>query len=442
MFFSRDAARTAVHETIAARRDELTTLSRRLHDGAEPDEAVNQIADVLEAAGFTVQRDVSGIAGTIQAVRERRDTEAERKGLRHAHMAYLADLGSDARAWATEGVNLSLVATLGAAVGLAAALDAEQEYGIVTFMAGPPGWKVEATAKGLVEPFDSALGARTAPAGEGYCYTIDQSGDRLGSLVATVTISGRDADDAREALLSAVPIFQQSLTAPNSMEVADAGDKSIQFELRGSSRSDLIETAVELKDRADAAVADRDATVEFDLGAAIDDMIVNRVLARRVKTYGDTFKLAMDRARRTPPGAPSDWGNVSYVTPAAEIALRITDAPAAVGTSEFSALTARHDAHSQALLLGECMAMTGIDVLRDATYRAIADDQLVKALAARGMSRAHRRWLGVHKVKPPAEGSGGKPRRGPTLTDFRMVRGPGLPPPPPPEEDEENEDEA
>ncbi len=436
MVFTRDAARAAVHDAIDDARDEITALSRTLHNGTGQQPA-GLIAALLEARGFEVRRDVEGIAGTIRGVREHRDADAERKGLRHGHVAYLADIPDDATSWSHDGANLALAATLAATIGLAASLAGKHEHGIVTFMAGPPGWKVAATSQGLAEQFDAALGARTAAAGEGYAYTIDNTGDRLGSLDASVSFGGAEAVSACVALLAAIPALQEDQAEQRSIRVVDSTPESARFEIRGASRSELIETAVELKDRADAAAAEYAAAVEIDLGAAIDDMIVNRILARRVKTYGDTLRLTMDRIHKTPPGPPSDWGNVSYITPSAEVALRITDAPAKPGTPDFGALAASNEAHAQALLLGECLAMTGIDVLRDSTYRAIADDQLVKALAARGISRAHRRWLGVHRVKPDPKG-GDKPKKGPTLTDFRMVRGPGLPPPPPAEEDEED----
>lgn len=123
--------------------------------------------------------------------------------------------------------------------------------------------------------------------------------------------------------------------------------------------------------------------------------------------------------------------------------MRITDDPALPGTLEFGALTATDFAHAQALLLSECVAMTGIDVLRDSTYRAIADDQLIKALAARGLGRAHRRWLGVHPVRRASADSDGERRRGPTVSDFRMVNGPdNSSPPPPSNDDDEQPDKA
>lgn len=440
MFFKRDAARQAVHDAIESAQDDITTLSRALHRGNLEQSPADLIAALLETAGFAIERDVEGIDGTLRAVREHRDTAAERRGLRHGHVGYLADLPDDPAAWANDGANLAIAATVAASIGLAASLAGRHEHGIVTFMAGAPGWKVAAAAKGLVEPFDAALGVRTAPAGGGYAYTIDNTGDRLGSIEATVSFDGADAAAACVTLLAAIGELNDSLPAPRSIRLVDSTPQTARFEILGAARSELIETAVTLQDRADQAVAERDATVELDLGSAIDDMIVNRILIRRVKTYGDTFKLEMDRIVKTPPGPPTDWGNVSYVTPSAEAALRITEDAAALGTPEFGALTATDKAHAQAMLLGECLAMTGIDVLRDATYRAVADDQLVQALSARGISRPHRRWTGVHRVKPDPDG-GGKNRRGPQVSDFRMVRGPGLPPPPPPPDDEDEQPE-
>ncbi|MCO5175821.1 MAG: hypothetical protein M9890_02460 [Thermomicrobiales bacterium] len=437
----RDAARRATHDAIHDARARIIDLSATLHTGSSPDDALALIDQVLSDTGFTIDRDIAGIASTLRAVREHRDSEAERKGLRHGHMAYLADLPADPADWANRGSNAALAATLAAAIGLAAALEQRHEFGIVTFIIGPTGWKAAATAAGIIEPFDSALGVHTAAAGDGYAYTIAQTGDRLGSLIATLTFAGETASAAVADLIAQIPVLQDDLVDHRSIAVVVSDESTVRLEVQGPSRSALIETAVALQDRAEKVAATHGTTVEIDLGQTIDDMIVNRVLSRRVKTYGDTFGLPMDRIHKTPPAAPDTWGNVSYITPSVNVALRVTEELAELGSEAFGALTNTSEAHDQALLLGECLAMTGIDVLRDSTYRAIADDQLVKALSERGINRAHRRWLGVHRVQP----GGKKPKRksGPTVTDFQIVRGPGLPPPPmPTEEDDEDEDES
>ena len=435
-FFVRDAARMAVHTAIEDASSDIVALSRALHDGAGP-QGVALIAALFQATGFAVDFDTDGIEGTIRAVYEQRDTKAERRGLRHAHVAYLADLPDESTGWANDGANLAIAATITAAIGLAASLKDKHEFGFVTFMAGPHNWKAMAAARGLVEPFDAALGVHTAAAGQGFAYTIDNTGDRLGSLAASVSFEGGAAALACEALLPSVQVLDATLASPRVIRVVDTTPLSARFEILGRSRSELIETAVELKDRADSVAAEHDATVDLDLGSAIDDMIVNRIIIRRVKTYGDTYKLPMDPIVRTPPGPASDWGNVSYITPSADVAMRITDDPVAPGTSDFGMLTASDEAHAQAILLGECIAMTGIDVLRDSTYRAIADDQLVKALAARGSSRAHRRWLGVNPVIREPKGNADKPRRGPTVSDFRVIDGTESSSPPAEDEDGE-----
>lgn len=437
----RDAARRATHDAINDARARIIELSQTLHAGPSNEAALDLIEKVLGDAGFTTDRDIAGIGGTLRAVREHRDREAERKGLRHGHTAYLADLPNDPADWANRGSNAAVAATLTAAIGLAAALEQRHEHGIVTFIIGPGGWKAAAAAAGLIEPFDSALGVHTAAAGDGYAYTISQTGDRLGSLVATLRFAGDNAGVAARDLVAHISSLQDDLVDHRSIAVTASDETMVSLDVQGPSRSALIETSVALQDRAEKVAASHGATVEVDLGQTIDDMIVNRILSRRVKTYGDTFKLPMDRIRKTEPAAPDSWGNVSYITPSVDVALRVTEQPAEPGSAAFGALTNTSEAHDQALLLGECLAMTGIDVLRDATYRATADDQLVKALQERGINRAHRRWLGIHRVQP----GGKKPKRkgGPTVTDFRMVRGPGLPPPPmPTDDDDEDEDES
>jgi hypothetical protein len=183
---------------------------------------------------------------------------------------------------------------------------------------------------------------------------------------------------------------------------------------------------VRLKDRADEAAGGDGGEVELAFANAIDDMIVSRVLARRVKTYGDNLDLRMDKIVKAPPGAPSDWGNVSYTVPACETAFTITTDSVTLGTPAFASAANTDEAYNQMIRLAECMAFTGLDILRDMNFRAIADDQLVKALAKRGIASKHRRWLGVHPVKPAS----GDQKRGPRISGFRQVRGPGMPEPP------------
>jgi hypothetical protein len=116
---------------------------------------------------------------------------------------------------------------------------------------------------------------------------------------------------------------------------------------------------------------------------------------------------------------------VSYATPTFVLNFPFTTEPVTRGDAGFARAAEASEAFQRAFAFAECLYLTGLDVLRNMEFRSIADDQLVRALRQRGINRGHRRWLGVHPViKSPDDN--GKKKKGPKLSEFRMVRGPGM----------------
>jgi metal-dependent amidase/aminoacylase/carboxypeptidase family protein len=436
---SKDTAREAAFFAIRDARDEVVRACRDLHAGrARKDDIApaDRIVSLLEQHGFSIERDVEGVVGTFRATKLNHHAESMRKGLRHGTVGYLLEVDDSPDGGREWGYNLIAGVPVAAAIGLAGSF--VDVHGTVIVYGGPKGYREKLAATGVFRSLDAALGARPAPPGEGFCYITDNTGDRLGSLTVTVTFAGTNAESQRDALLAGLDGLsetlgeQQSIT-PGTSESSGSGEEarvSSAFIIKAESRSELIEISVRLKDRADE-IAGNGQEVDLAFANAIDDMIVSRILARRVKTYGDNLDLRMDKIVKSPPGEPSDWGNVSYIVPAYEAALSFTTEPVTPGTPAFAAAANTDEAYEQMIRLAECLAFTGLDILRNMTYRAIADDQLVKTLAKRGIASNHRRWLGVHPVQP----SPNDKKRGPRLKDFRQVRGPGMPEPPDDEEE-------
>jgi hypothetical protein len=290
------------------------------------------------------------------------------------------------------------------------------------------GGKVALTEAGVFETPDVALGAHAAPPGEGYFYTIDNSGETLAEQCVTVAFDVAEAADASQRLLAAADMLRTDLEEHDDVQVRQVGT-GVEISLRGRDRGRVRQLRGRLREQLHAAVAGVPTTLTD--APIVDEMLVNRVLARRMKTCSDNLGLRMDDIHRAPPTRVTDWGNVSRVVSSFEGLFPITTEPVAWGEAAFAAAANTDEAYQQMQRMGECLCFTGIDVLRDMNFRAVVDSQLVKALKARGVERPFRQWLGVHPVYPKdaingkTNGNGnGSEHGGPTVESFRIVRGP------------------
>lgn len=402
----KDTAREAAFAAMGATRDEIARVCRDIDDDSamDPQRTADRLRPLLTASGFEVEPGVAGMPAAFRAAKRRLDVDAMRKGLRHGEVAFLVPLAP--------GAGTGLVAVLGAAIGLSASF--EEEFGTVTVIGYPDDAALVAMTRAeIFDEFDAVYGARPAAPGAGYCYTIDGTGETLASRTANVSITGDAAP-----FIEAITTEASMLNAPDAIAVEVQPD-GIVLTLTGRTSVELRDLSAKLQ-RLVVETPGGDVT----FGKSIDDMLVSRILARRVKTYADTLMYKMDKIVKSEPAAASGWGNVSHVVPTFLLHFPLAIAP---GTTDGSSLApGSPESYARAFQFAECLCMAGVDVLRDMEYRAIADDQLVKALAKRGISRPHRRWLGVHPVikTPGADEKHG--RKGPKLADFRMVRGPGM----------------
>jgi hypothetical protein len=265
---------------------------------------------------------------------------------------------------------------------------------------------------GIFDEFDSVLSATPASTGEGFCYTIDGTGDQLAARTATLTTEG-DASALLTALVETVEAHD-----PAGQLEAQARDNGTELTLTGSSSNDLLGLSAAIQ-----RVVDETPGASLTFGTTFDDMIVNRIIARRTKTYADTLGYKFDKTRKSDPAPANGWGSVSYASPTFVLNFPFTTDQVARGDAAFGAAAARSSSFDRAFEYARCLCLAGMDVLREMEFRSIADDQLVKALAKRGIRREHRRWLGVHPViKDP----NAPKKKGPKLADFKMVRGPGM----------------
>jgi metal-dependent amidase/aminoacylase/carboxypeptidase family protein len=424
----KDAAREAAFEAIASQRDAITRVCREIHHdpelALEEHRAAERLTMMLEGFGYTVERGIAGLPTAFHARYDNIDPEVLRKGARHAHIGLIAEYDALPDVGHAHGHPLGTAAILAAAVGLRAAL--ETERGSVSVIGCPGtavGAKIRMARAGVFAPLDAAIGAHPAPAGEGFFYTIDSSGNSLGSAEVTITYEGDDGAEAaserlNQALASTPPETQQA----ESISVIDRTSTRLVLEVRAASRQRIVELLVHLKDMAQNAAEGTGVETGFTVANVYDDMIVNRVIARRMNTYAFNLGLRTDKSYKMPIGEPTEWGSVSYETPTFQAFYPVSSEPLSAGWGEASFATASvaDDAFDLTYKVAESITFVALDILRDIDFRAIADNQLVKSLAARGETRAHRRWTGLHPVRPKESTNGAK--KGPQLKDFKIVR--------------------
>jgi hypothetical protein len=400
---AKDMVRTATIAAIRKARTDVTRVCREIDADSGKAEHLNEL---LNKHGFEVSTGVAGLADAFRADLRHFDRAAMRNGLRHGQIAFLIDLNAETM--------LGTATTLVAAIGCGAAL--ETEHGLVSVIGYPGDAALLAIANaGIFDEFDCVFGAQPASSGAGFAYTINGTGDTLAARSADVTADGDAA-----AFLTSLEEEAATLEAPNNI-AGSIVDGVVRLVL-------IARTSVELRDLSAVVqrLADESSGASVSFGIPTDDMLVSRILARRVKTYADTLGYRFNKVEKLDPEAATGWGNVSQVTPTFRLNFPFTTEHVIAGDPAFAAAAAQSDSYDRALEFGECLGLTGLDAVRDMQFRAIADDQLVKALAMRGVSRQHRRWLGIHPVvKDPNEKSNGK-KKGPRLADFRMVRGPGM----------------
>lgn len=419
----KDVAREAAWSAMQAARDTVTRVAREIHNdpelaGAEV-RAVERLTGLLREHGFDVEVGVAGLPTAFRATKRRHDAEQMRNGLRHGHVAYLAEYDALPGVGHAHGHHLGAGAAALAAIGLAGAL--ESELGDVTVFGCPAATerrgKLVMAEAGLFEAPDVALGAHPAPPGEGYFYTIDDSGDTLAELRVIARFAGDEADKA--LLATTIEASRDGYTDRDTVR-AEATPAGVCVTYQARDRERVVALRKGLREVVYAALGPT-ASVEFADAPLCDDMLVNRVLARRMKTCGDNLGLRMDDIRKAPPTRATDWGGVSRVVASFEALFPITAEPVDWGEEGFARVSGADEAYAQMLRVGECLCFTGIDVLRDMNFRAVVDSQLVKGLRARGVERPFRRWLGVHPVLPKASMNGG---RGPKVESFRILNAP------------------
>ncbi|MBA2520632.1 MAG: M20 family metallopeptidase [Chloroflexia bacterium] len=379
------AARDAAVAAIEAAADDLTALSKFIHQ--HPEVALEEVrasaacAEFLEARGFAVER---GLAGLPTAFAAGAGDGAPR-------VAYLAEY--DALPGLGHGCGHNLIAMSGVAagLGLGAALRAGGLPGSVRVFGTPAeeavGGKVIMAAAGVFNGIDAAMGAHPG-SNDTYCPTVAGSGLSLACEEVRIAYHGRAAHAAADpynginALNAIVEVFnginalRQHVKSDARLHgiITDGGQAAnvvpdfarAEFFVRAAKLEDMNQLVERVRQIAEGAALMTGARLEFEVsGLANSDMVTNLTLARQLKRNLDAVGLEMPEATPEPPSGSTDWGNVSYEVPSVETGFPILDRICTWHSPEVVVAADSKLGYRNTLLVAKAMALTGIDILTD-----------------------------------------------------------------------------
>lgn len=410
-------------QAVDAVRDDIISISKEIYANPEPlfqeKKAHELLTNYLSNNKFEVTNDVAGIPTAFQARTDHWNEEQMRKGLRHGHVAFLADYQADPELGHIYGKHLGAGASLAATIGLAASF--QRMFGTVSLFGAPGtgtnGAAVAIAERDIFDEPDCVIGARPESTGLGFQSTISTTDDSYAEQTLRVHYP-EGPDDALDQLERAIKAVLGDQDGDVSVTRTADG-----FVIRAAVSTKVEELANRIQALARARASSSGSPVEIQPDVLLPDMQVSRILARRMKTFGDSIGLRQDRIHKMERSEPTGLGNISHRVGTVQARFPVTAEAVQAGTEEFRQATNTDEAYDQMLTMAKAMALAGLDVLGDIEFRGFVEGELMRGLKQRGITREPRRWLGVHPVMPRKE----KKDR-PDPPEF-IVRGPGLPPP-------------
>lgn len=399
----RDLGVDSIRRRVRDVRATADAIYARLADSSDADALAAAATELLGQSGFQFALPTERDPFAFYAEATHHDREAMRKGLRHANIGVVVAL---------DNVPAALASTW-LAVTIAAVLEAEAEHATVTVVgvpAGEPGRAARRLAEaGVLDEADVLFALEPTVPGDVYPRTIKRTGHALAGGTGSITLPEANAI-AQAAMLEEISTLAARHEQVQVTAVAE-GEGTIVLSLRGTTSMDLLRLQMDIEGLAGGAATDDlpAPTVAFE--PVLDDVIVANLVHRRVKTFGDTATFKWDRIVAGPAREPHTLGALSYVSP-------LTLVPFAG-----DALDAAEPNLDGMQSVVEFTALAALDLVRDSTFRALADDQLVRALRERGLTREHRRWSGVHRVLADMDELDAL-RKGPKMTSFTVLKSP------------------
>ncbi|MEU7042480.1 amidohydrolase [Streptomyces varsoviensis] len=382
----RDRARDLVEARIGEFSERLLELGRALH--AEPElsfeehASAGRLADLLEGAGFAVERGAYGLETAVVGSYGSGDLTV---GVCAEYDA-LPGLGHAC------GHNVICAAGAGAAIGLAAAADV---LGIRVVLLGTPaeeagGGKVLMLERGAFDGVTVAMMAH--PAGHD---DVDARSSTTSASRFEVTFTGRsahaaqdpqsgvNAGDAAVVAQVAVGLLRQQL--PDGYRVSgvvrDGGERSniipdrtvLQWDVRTPTAEELDPLKKRVQACFEGAAIATGCSVEIrptqpDYLDLRNDPWLMAAYAEGLRAAGRT--VAEPPAQPVRLGASTDMGNVTQALPAIHPSIGILGAEGWPHTPEFARWTVGAAADDAVLAAARAMAWTGVAVAADAERRA------------------------------------------------------------------------
>ncbi len=372
-------AKAGAREGIERTRAELVALSHRIHArpelAFEEEQAATWCADLLDAAGFRVTRNVGGLATAFVA----------RAGSGPLHVAFCAEYDCLPGIGHACGHNIIAAASLGA--GIAAARVAD-DVGLTVTVVGTPaeergGGKILLLERGAFAGVHAALMVHPAPVDAVEPPTLawshfDVHYTGKAAHASAFPERGVNAADALTVAQTAIGLLRQHIRAGDRVHgiVTDGGDApnivpahaAASYMVRATTLGDLDDIRGKVLRCFEAGALATGAALEVrpsgpEYAEVRHDAALAAVYRRNAEALGRSFpdlSALLERA-----AASTDMGNVSHVLPSIHPLIGIESLPAVNHQPEFAAHCVT-GAADRALLDGAlALAWTAIEVAAD-----------------------------------------------------------------------------
>ena len=367
--------KAAAREAFDGVRERVLALSHRIHArpelAFEEEQAAGWTADVLDAAGFTIERGVGGLPTALRA----------RAGHGPLNLAFLAEYDSLPGIGHACGHNMIAASSVGAAIAAARVAD---DLGLTITLVGTPaeetgGGKILLLERGVFAGVHAALMVHPAPvdAVEPPFLALAEIDVRYTGRAAHASAfpeHGINAADALTVAQTAIGLLRQHLRPGDRVHgIVTCGGEAANvvpartaatYMVRAVSSGDLDEVQTKVLHCFQAGALATGAKLEVmprspNYAPVRHDAPLAALYRRNAESLGRTFVPLGNALARA--SASTDMGNVSEVLPAIHPFIGIPSLPAVNHQPEFAAacITAAAD---QAVIDGALsLAWTAID---------------------------------------------------------------------------------
>jgi amidohydrolase len=377
--------KTRVATAVESARDEIITLSHRIHAHPEPafeeHQAAAWVAEALRAHGFTVEHPAGSLATAIRAtLRGGRGGDGPRIGILAEYDA-LPGLGHGC------GHNTMAASGVGAAIGLAAI--AADLPGEIVFLGTPAeergSGKQIMIDDGLFAGIDAALLYHPCDRSHVESHPlasedVDVVFTGLEAHASSDPWRGRNALDALILLFSSVGLWRQQLKPSARVHgiIREGGTAaniiperaSAWFMLRATEQGYYDEMRTRFTEMAEAAALATGTSVEVSYSGGATTMQNNRVLADRFRA--NMIAYGIEDMGDDPNAGSTDMGNVSWVCPTIHPELAICDEGVAGHSTAFRDASVTPRADETTLLAATLIAQTAVELYLDPALVAAA----------------------------------------------------------------------